>query len=65
MEKKIYEITVSDSAMDQDNEELFAEVIGTHEISTLEEYFDLYEKISELTKGEYQVVNCGTEFCLW
>lgn len=67
MEKKIYEITVRGSIedCDKENESLFKEVVKVHKINTLEEYFDLYEKISELTEGEYQVANCGTDFYLW
>lgn len=59
MEKKIFEITVNGSVMDWDDEEIFAELIGTHSIGTLEEYINLLAKISEFTDGQFTVRCCG------
>lgn len=45
--------------------ELYNECVGCKKITTFEEYFQLLEKISNLTEGEYNIYNNGTLILLW
>lgn len=46
-------------------EALYNKVLGTHEMSTLEEYFNLLEDVCELTDSEYECANNGTTIFLF
>lgn len=61
-----YLLDCSDTENDYSEERKFVlSIKDGFEVETAKEYFDLLEKISEITDGEYRIWNCGTTIDIW